>query len=70
MELNFNERDDRIEAGDMKPRRELKNEDSIDSDGMSSFDSRASRVNFWKDINIKDHFDDNTIVMDSKKAVE
>lgn len=70
MEENFNERDQRIEAGEMKPRRELKNEDSVDSDGMSSFDSRASRINFWKDINIKDSFDDNTLKLDTKKAVE
>ena len=71
VEENFNERDDRIEAGDMRPRRELRNEDSVDSDGMSSFDSRASRVNFWKDINIKDEAldENNTIVLNHKKAI-
>ena len=70
IEENFNERDWRIEAGEMKPRRELKNEDSIDSDGMSSFDSKASRINFWKDINIKDtEFDENTIVLNNSKAL-
>ena len=32
MEENFNERDQRIEAGEMKPRRELNNEDSVPVD--------------------------------------
>lgn len=71
IEENFNERDDRIEAGEMKPRRRLNNEDSIDSDGMSSFDSKASRINFWKDINLKDDEDEenNTIVWNDGKAI-
>ena len=41
LEENFNERDDRIMAGEMKPRK-VKRPDgqySTDSDGMSSFDS-------------------------------
>ena len=50
----------------MKPRKELKNDDSVDSDGMSSFDSKASRVNFWKDINIKQEDDEYTIVLNNK----
>ena len=57
LEENFNERDARIEAGDMKPRRRTSYNDSSarSSDAVSSFDSEASRVNFWKDINTKDH---------------
>ena len=59
IEENFNERDARIKAGEMKPRRKIRHNDSSDSadlssDGMSHFDSDASRVNFWKDINTKD----------------
>ena len=56
LEENFNERDARIEAGDMKPRRRASINDSSarSSDALSSFDSDASRVNFWKDINTKD----------------
>ena len=50
IENNFNERDARIEAGDMIDQ----DKDSQDSDQLSSFDSQASRVNFWKDINTKD----------------
>ena len=39
----------------MKPRRGgEKLKDEISSDAVSEFDSRASRVNFWKDINTKD----------------
>ena len=53
LEENFNERDDRIEAGEMKPRKNKK-DDEISSDAVSEVDSRASRVNFWKDINTKD----------------
>ena len=57
IEENFNERDDRILAGEMKPRKIRKKRimseisSSPSSDAMSSFDSEASRVNFWKDIN-------------------
>tara|TARA_B110000285_G_C15014065_1_gene558030 strand:- start:781 stop:1119 length:339 start_codon:yes stop_codon:yes gene_type:complete len=59
IEDNFNERDVRIKAGEMKPRRKLRHNDSsesdeLSSDGMSHFDSDASRVNFWKDINTRD----------------
>ena len=40
----------------MKPRppKDENGEAQTDSDGMSSFDSEASRINFWKDINTKD----------------
>ena len=56
LEENFNERNARIEAGDMKPRRRASYNESSNrsSDAVSSFDSDASRVNFWKDINTKD----------------
>ena len=55
IEENFNERDVRIAAGEMKPRKgKAKKADDISSDAVSDFDSRASRVNFWKDINTKD----------------
>ena len=60
IEENFNERDVRIKAGEMKPRKERakkaigEKSSSSSSDAMSSFDSEASRVNFWKDINTKD----------------
>ena len=56
LEENFNERDSRILAGEMKPRRRIKGHDSdeVSSDAISNFDSEASRVNFWKDINTRD----------------
>jgi hypothetical protein len=55
IEENFNDRDYRIEAGEMKPRKNKNLKGSeISSDAVSDFDSRASRVNFWKDINTKD----------------
>ena len=44
IENNFDEKDAKIKAGDYYDEDELK----------SSFDSEASRINFWKDINIKE----------------
>ena len=46
IENNFDERDARIEAGDNFEY--YQQQDSIE---ISSYDSHASRVNFWKDIN-------------------
>ena len=40
LENNFNEREDRIKAGVY-----------LDNNEISSFDSQASRVNFWKEVN-------------------
>ena len=73
IEENFNERDYRIEAGEMKPRRGGKKmNDEISSDAVSEFDSRASRVNFWKDINTKDDMYQDAVFVakdDLKKVV-
>ena len=38
------------------------------SDAMSDFDSEASRVNFWKDINTKDPLN-NALIMSKAKAL-
>ena len=46
VENNFDERDARIEAGDTFEY--YQQQDSIE---ISSYDSHASRVNYWKDIN-------------------
>ena len=41
--------------------------DTESSDEISDFDSEASRINFWKDINIKeDHNDQNRVMVKSK----
>ena len=48
MESNFNEKVERKKA------KEQQQHDSSSCESLSSFDSQASRVNFWKDINTKD----------------
>ena len=40
-EKNFNEKNERIKAGELQK----------DIDDISSFDSQASRINFWKELN-------------------
>lgn len=59
VEENFNERNQRIDSGEMKPRKryiqsKFDESDQVSSDACSVYDSKASRINFWKDINIKD----------------
>ena len=74
IEENFNERDPRIVAGEMRPRK-VKNDEnnngmeSSDSDGMSSFDSAASRINFWKDINTSDQMYEGAVIMAKNKTL-
>ena len=54
----------RIAAGDI----ELNSAGSVDtSDMMSSFDSESSRINFWKEINIKDDdLNKNVVILSNK----
>ena len=54
----------RIAAGDI----ELNSAGSVDtSDMMSSFDSESSRINFWKEINIKDEdLSKNVVILSNK----
>jgi len=40
--------------------------DDLDDSGNSSFDSEASRVNFWKDINVGDEHYKNAIIVSKK----
>ena len=56
--------DCRIAAGDI----ELNSAGSVDtSDMMSSFDSESSRINFWKEINIKDEdLSKNVVILSNK----
>ena len=67
VEENFNERDLRIQAGEMKPR---KGGIEVSSDGMSDFDDAASRINFWKDINTKDDMYQGAIFVSNDNLVK
>jgi len=51
----------RIAAGDI----ELNSEGSVNTSvKLSEFDSESSRINFWKEINIKDEdLDDNVVIL-------
>jgi hypothetical protein len=40
--------------------------DDQDDSGNSSFDSEASRINFWKDINVGDEHYKNAIIVSKK----